>query len=206
MNYLEDTKKLLDKSNYFYIITAGMDGNYSYVNKHYANQFAYIHRELQGQPYHITMHEDDRDICREVSEKCFANPGLLFPATIRKHDGKGGYIYTQWEYCAILDEENNPVGIFCLGYNITEFIGDKIRLNGAMDQIQEKSNLLNKVAFQQSHLIRAPLTNILALAAILEKQTNNKKLLSICNMILESALNLDQVIRDIVGDINHQKQ
>lgn len=201
MKYLEETKRLLDKSNSFYIITSGMDGTYSYVNQHYANQFNYIHKEFVGQPYHITMHIDDRKICAEVSQKCFANPGLLFPAIIRKHDGNGGYIYTQWEYRAIFDEDENPTGILALGYNITEFIADKNRLEGAMDEIDKKSMLLTKIAFQQSHEIRAPLTNILALTGILEKRTKDEQLLPLCKMIMESALNLDNAVRSIVGNI-----
>lgn len=202
MKHLEETKKLLHKSSYFYIITAGMDGNYSYVNQHYADQFAYVHKKLEGQPYHITMHPDDCETCREVSEKCFANPGILFPATIRKHDGKGGYLYTQWEYRAMFDEDGTPAGIFCLGYNITEFVADRLLLNGARNEIREKAGLLNKVAFQQSHLIRAPLTNILSLAAILEKRTDDKQLLSLCHMILDNALRLDREIKGMVGDIS----
>lgn len=201
MRYLEETKRLLEKSNSFYIITSGMDGTYSYVNQHYANQFDYIHKEFIGQPYHITMHNDDRKICTEVSQKCFANPGLLFPAIIRKHDGNGGYICTQWEYRAMFDDNGNPKGIIALGYNITQFIADKNRLEGAMDEIEQKSMLLTKIAFQQSHEIRAPLTNILALTDILEKRTTDEQLLSLCRMIMESALNLDNAVRSIVGNI-----
>lgn len=198
MNHFEETKKLLERSNYFYIITTGMDGNYSYVNPHYAEQFGYIHQKFVGQPYHITIHPDDRETCAEVSSRCFASPGLLFPATIRKHDGTGGYLYTQWEYRAMFEEDGSPAGIFCLGYNITQYVADRIRLEGAMNEIEKKSDLLSTIAFQQSHLVRAPLTNILALSAILEKHTDDRQLLSLCRMIIDSAEKLDHAVRTIV--------
>lgn len=178
-----------------------MDGNYAYVNQHYAEQFAFVNETLVGQPYHVTMHPDDRKTCEDVSLKCFQNPGSLFPATIRKHDGKGGYLYTQWEYRAMFDEMGAPAGIFCLGYNITQFVADRIRLDGALDEIEKKSVLLSRISFKQSHLVRAPLTNILALTAILEKQTEDKELLNLCRMILDSAESLDLAIRDIVGSM-----
>lgn len=204
MKNFSETKKLLEKSNSFYIITSGMDGNYSYVNEHYAKQFNYIHENFVGQPYHITMHEDDREICSEVALKCFENPGSLFPAIIRKHDGLGGYIYTQWEYQAMFDEQGNPEGIFCLGFNITEFVAHKTLLDGAMDQIRQKSHLLSKIAFNQSHLIRAPLTNILSLVPLLQKYSYDKQSLSLCKMIYESAVNLDNSVKSIVSNIDEQ--
>jgi len=205
MKNFQKIKKLLERSNYFYIITAGIDGNYSYVNQHYATQFKYIHEDFVGQPYHITMHEEDREICREVSIKCFENPEALFPAVIRKHDGHGGYLYTQWEYRAMLDDGGNPAGIFCLGYNITQFIAQQQLLNGAMNQIEEKSHLLEMIAFRQSHTIRAPLTNILSLIPLLQKNTKDRQLLSLCEKILESAINLDNAIRSIVSNIDDQE-
>jgi len=202
MDHIQTTKTLLENSNYFYIIISGMDGNYSYVNPHYAAHFSYIHENFVGQPYHITMHVGDRQTCQEVSIKCFENPGQLFPAIIRKHDGQGGYIYTQWEYKALFDEHGNPEGIFCLGYNITDYIADKRRLEGAMSEIEQQSNLLSKIAFQQSHAIRAPLTNIIALTKILQKYKKDDELYLLCQMILDSATNLDKSIRRIVEDIS----
>ncbi|WP_165825367.1 PAS domain S-box protein [Pedobacter yonginense] len=198
---MTETKALLESSNYFYIIIAGMDGNYAYVNPHYAEQFSYISDDFVGQPYHVTMHEDDRQTCQEVSIKCFENPGHLYPATIRKHDGKGGYLYTQWEYKAIFDDAGQPLGIFCLGYNITQFVSDREHLEGAINKIEQTNSLLNKISYQQAHLIRAPLTNILALTEILEKRSDSEELKSICTMIVESAIKLDGVVKGIVDDI-----
>ena len=93
MKHFNETRDLLNNSVLFYIIATSMDGNYSYVNGNYANEFSHINSNFVGLPYHITMHPDDMNTCMEVSLKCFQNPGKLFPATIRKHDGNGGYIY-----------------------------------------------------------------------------------------------------------------
>ena len=62
----EDTINLLENSNFYYIITTGMDGNYSYVNTHYANTFGYVADNMAGKPYYITMHPDDTKVCEEV--------------------------------------------------------------------------------------------------------------------------------------------
>ena len=199
MKHFEETKELLHNSILFYIIATGMDGNYSYVSKSYAKEFAHINSNFVGQPYHITMHPDDMNSCIEVSIKCFENPNKLFPATIRKHDGEGGYIYTQWEYKAMFDDQKNPIGIFCLGYNITKYVGEQLMLQTAQEEIGKNSVAMEKIVFQQSHLMRAPLSNIIGLTSILDKTLLDVNTSNICDMISESANQLDEVIKSIVN-------
>lgn len=199
MKHFEETQKLLNNSVLFYIVAIDMEGNYSFINQHYASEFDHINNDFLGQPYHITMHPDDRNTCIEVAAKCFENPGKLFPATIRKHDGNGGYVYTQWEYRAMFDEQQHPAGIFCLGYNITKFVAEKLELQSAQKEIVKNLDIIEKITFQQSHLIRSPLSNIIGLVGTLDKTdlgTNNS---NICDMISESATQLDEVIKSIIN-------
>ncbi|SHM00297.1 PAS domain-containing protein [Flavobacterium xinjiangense] len=198
MQNFEETKTLFNNSSLFYIISTDMDGKYSFINEHYAKQFSHVDTTLVGKPYYITMHPDDRNTCIEVSTKCFENPTKLFPATIRKHDGEGGYVYTQWEYKAMLDDKKNPAGIFCLGYNITKYVGEELQLQKANEKIEQNSNTLKNIIFQQSHLVRAPLSNIIGLTSILDKTLLDSNTSNICDMILESSRQLDEIIKSIV--------
>jgi K+-sensing histidine kinase KdpD len=198
MKNLEETKKLLDKSVLFYIVSVDMDSKYSYINGHYEREFSHIKKELTGQPCFVTMHPDDMNTCVAVSTKCFENPGQLFPATIRKHDGKGGYVYTQWEYKAMFDEQNNPVGIFCLGYNISKYVAEASLLLTAKEEIEVNALKMKQIIFEQSHLIRAPLSNIIGLCSILDKSLLDANTSNICDMIVESSKHLDEVIHSVV--------
>jgi len=197
MKYFEETKKLLGKSNYYYIIAIDMQGTYTYVNSHYNRAFS-PNESIIGKSYETTMHPDDMKICEEVAAKCFANPDDLFPASIRKHDGKGGYVFTQWEYKAMYDKHGNPSGIFCLGNDITQFVAESQQRQLAETEIEKKVLKLKEIAFQHSHLIRAPLSNILGLAQLLENSAIDNSTANICKMILESSTQLDNVIRNIV--------
>lgn len=175
-----------------------MQGTYSYINEHYANAFGHYSENLIGQPYYVTMHPDDRNICHEVSLKCFANPDMLFPATIRKHDGKGGYVITQWEYKAMFDEENNPSGIFCVGHDITTYISERKSLETVTKKAHKTEKALKQLSFNQSHLVRAPVANIIGLANILDKMEVDTNTRNIYSLLLDSANQLDTVINDIV--------
>ena len=194
---LKATKTLLDNSSSYYIICTDTDGNYSYVNKHYARKFKATRENMVGEPFHVTMHPDDIKICEEVGAKCFEHPGKLFPATIRKHDGKGGYVVTQWEFTLMI-EEGEIVGVFCLGYDITEFVRAKSEIETVTKDIEVKNELLDEIAFQQSHIVRAPLANIMGLVSLLKNLELGPNASSLITMLEESSNQLDDVVRGIV--------
>ncbi len=196
-NFIE-TINLLENSNFYYVIIAGMDSNYRYVNTHYASAFGYIAENMVGKPYYITMHPDDRKVCEETSIKCFHNPDRSFPATIRKHDGKGGYIITQWEYRAMLDDDKQPSGMFCMGYDITEYEKANEQLEVAKTEIVQKNTVLEQIGWEQSHIIRRPVANIIGLVNILNKMELDQNLINICEMLTDSAEQLDEAINNIV--------
>lgn len=201
MQDFKQTRHLLEHSNYFYLISVGMDGKYVYTNANYLNQFKFIAEDLVGKPYDITMHPEDCLICQQASLRCFLNPGELVPATIRKHDGLGGYICTQWEFRAILDDRGEKAGIFCIGYDITALIAERNTSQKVSEQIQVHSTLLDEVVFQQTHTVRAPLTNLIALTRILQKSHSHELRNNLANMILETAKKLDDIIIDIVRNV-----
>ncbi len=185
INEFDGTIALLDNSLIYYIICTDTDGNYSYINRNYARTFHYIDDNFVGKPYYITMHPDDRKTCEETSYKCMQHPDSTFPATIRKHNGSGGYIITQWEYKAMFNDEGVFTGMFCLGFDITE--------------LDKKKDTLKQIAFEQSHLVRAPLSNILGLINILHKMEMDESLKTMIDMLQESSRKLDAVIRQIVN-------
>ena len=202
MNNFTETINLLEHSNFYYVIIAGMDSNYSYVNSHYASAFGHIAKEMVGKPYSITMHPDDTNVCGEVAALCFQNPDRSFPATIRKHDGKGGYIITQWEYRAMFDEQNQPAGVFCMGYDITEHVITNKKLEVANTEIEEKNIVLEQIGWEQSHIIRRPAANIIGLVDILNKMDLDQNTSNICEMLTDSAKQLDEAIISIVRKID----
>ena len=171
-------KALLHNSNTFYLIAVTMDSTYGYVNTLYQKQFESQYGNLVGQHYSLTIHEDDLAICGAVGAQCFAEPKANFPATIRKHDGKGGYIATQWDYRAMLDEQGNPLGIFCIGYDITSFM--------------QKSAALHQMEMIQSHVIRKPIANLVGLIDLLKTVATSPESAEILTMV-----------NSAVGDLDH---
>ncbi|MDN3583428.1 PAS domain-containing protein [Mucilaginibacter flavus] len=190
MNHFAQVNQFLKDSSFFYTIAIGMDSTYTYVSKNYDRNFEFTNGTLLGRHFSVTLHPEDVAICAQVGGQCFSAPGELFSATLRKHDGSGGYVTTQWEMQALFDQQGQPEGIFCIGYNITEFVDTQSRLASA-------NNQLSDIGFMQSHLVRKPLANIIGLSKLISEELKDEKTGQLCAMLLESADELDQVVRDI---------
>lgn len=190
MEYVQSTIKLLRESKFFYTIVVDMQGNYSYVSPNYDAHFSFLGETLTGKPFQTTLHPDDWQICAKVGEQSFNRPDAMHQATLRKHDGNGGYIYTHWEFRAIFDKEATPSGIFCMGYNIT----DHIETQNLAEMQSEK---LEQIVSIQSHDVRRPLANILGLIEMLDGTENLQDLSKLKVMLKGSAEELDLVIRRI---------
>jgi PAS domain S-box-containing protein len=179
----EEVKALLGDSGTYYLIAVNMDSNYSYVNKRYADIFRPIHGDLVGKNYAITMHPDDQQTCQVVSEMAFTHKDSVFPATLRKHDGKGGFIITRWEYKAMFDDNGEPAGMFCIGHDITELI----QLSGELEQIK----------VSHSHSIRRYVANLIGLGKLVKEATELGDIQDAAKMIVQSATDLDKVVREL---------
>jgi len=197
MQTFEETKKLLNNSTIYYLIAVGMDSNYSYINERYRRIFEEFYGDLVGQHYSITMHRDDTEVCRSVSEKAFAQPDKVFPAIIRKHDGKGGYVITQWEYKAMFSAQHEPMGVFCIGHDITEYMQNSIELKHTRESLTKTQLTLAQINYIQSHVVRKPIANIMGLSLLLKTMEMTPELEKIFSMINESAEELDEVIKDM---------
>jgi PAS domain S-box-containing protein len=197
MHYFEETLTLFRNSAFYYTICLSMDGTYSYVSPSYDQNFSFTNDTLTGKPFYVTLHPDDIKVCEEVGNNCFQNPGTALPAILRKHDGKGGFIITQWELRAFFDDKNNPAGIFCIGHNVTEYIAAKDELIDVTSKIEKKEELLNEIGFINSHVIRKPLANIIGLTSLLEQMEIGEKLQEIIKMLNKSAVELDLQVKKI---------
>ena len=177
MKNFSSIKALLHSSDTFYLIAVNLDSTYSYLNPLYSAHFEPQHGQLTGKHYAVTMHPEDTKICEEVAAQCFTDPKGIFPAVIRKHDGQGGYVVTQWDYKAMMDDQGNPLGIYCIGYDITTFV-------------RERANLehLNHI---QSHVIRKPIANLMGLISLLGASRHDPSAAELIEMIRTEVKALD---------------
>jgi PAS domain S-box-containing protein len=106
--------------------------------------------------------------------------------------------------------DNSYKNVLDRSFLVFNNVGELVRLIGSMEDITERQSYLQTVEAQnqrlqeigwtQSHLVRAPLTNIMAIAELLSYEVQcedtTKDLIS---HLLKSAGDLDDIIRDIIN-------
>ncbi|MDF3819574.1 PAS domain S-box protein [Leptospira sp. 96542] len=107
-----------------YIIRTDLQGRYSYYNKKFADDFAWIHNdeEILGRYSLETVKEYDHEKVKLIASECIQNPGKVFKVEIDKPKKNGAVVTTLWDFLCISDENGNPTEIQCVGVDISERI------------------------------------------------------------------------------------
>ena len=111
---------LLNSETYSLVIT-DLEGRYSYVNNVFKNRFAFMNMNFVGQPFSVAVHPQDVEKCNIIAYQCVINPNKSFKVRVRKPDNLvGDFYWTDWEFSLFKDQQKKPIGILCLGHDITE--------------------------------------------------------------------------------------
>ena len=104
----------------YYIIATDLEGRYTFVNDLFKSRFEYMGIDLIGKPFGITIHPDDVDIANQAAYQCITEPHKTVTIEIRKpRPVQGEFYWTQWEFSLLKDTNEEPIGIICIGNDIT---------------------------------------------------------------------------------------
>jgi signal transduction histidine kinase len=178
--------ELLKTSHTFYLVLVDNRGHYAYINEYFLEKYADFYKDRAERPANAALHPDDHQVAYDASVYCVQNPHECHQATLRKLNGRGGYIITQWDFKANLLADGTVSGVIGVGYDITDF-------ETRQDHIKFLSSTLRDVAYKQSHLIRRPLANIIGLADMLENSDIDESAKVIVKLLKQSCheLNLE---------------
>jgi len=107
---------------------------------------------------------------------------------VRQREVNGRHVYEELSFNPIRDLRSEVIGVNCFLRDITES-------QEHLHQIEDQNKRLREIAWIQSHLVRAPLANILGLVELcsLDDSPNAE----IIPKLKKAADDLDRVIRDI---------
>ncbi|MDP3394257.1 PAS domain-containing protein [Sediminibacterium sp.] len=184
---------LRNSSTYSLIIT-DLEGKYIYVNDVFEQRFSFLSPHFVGEHISVAIHPEDLAKCDEVVQKCFIHPDKSFPIEIRKPSNlKNEYHWTHWEFSLFKDKAGTPVGILCLGHDIT---ASKAKEN----QIVQQNERLKQITWQQSHEVRRHMVNMMGLYKLIKDSavlTETEKIEKL-DLLLNETKELDQIIHAIV--------
>ncbi|GAB4133814.1 MAG: hypothetical protein Fur0027_22230 [Raineya sp.] len=108
-------------SEIFFVVITDMEGKYLFVNDVFKKRFAFITQEWEGKDSFIAIYPEDHQVCLKAVEQCFNNPDKVVKVHLRKPaTNQNDFYWTQWEFSVFKDQDQNHIGILCLGNDITE--------------------------------------------------------------------------------------
>jgi PAS domain S-box-containing protein len=106
-----------------YVIRIDRQGNFTYANPEFIHTFHYDDKELMGTAYYSTIYHKDFQRTQEIAEECWRSPGQLAKLIIKTPIQKTKrFLWTEWEFKALVDENNLVNEIQGIGQNVTEKI------------------------------------------------------------------------------------
>lgn len=113
--------EFLHNSETYSLVITDLEGKYIFVNEIFKKRFLFMNIDFIGQPFSLTIHPEDIEKYNIASYECITNPSKTVKIQVRKPDTHIGNFYlTEWEFSLFKDQNGQPVGVLCLGHDITE--------------------------------------------------------------------------------------
>ncbi len=195
--------KMLTKATVEAIIDWDIQNNEVMWGEGFQTMLGYDLRENDFNLWSKNIHADDRKRVLSELSKTMSDPTKqYFNAEFRFLKANGDITYVQHRGIFIRDAKGRAIRALGAMIDLTEAL-DKIR------KIESQDRALKEIAWTQSHVVRAPLANLMGLISLLKNKGNlgmsDEVLLG---YISDSAEKLDNVIREIVGKtvVTEQKE
>lgn len=134
--------------------------------------------------YLAMIHPEDRVRVEGILQKAHMEGGEeIFEQRILRADGAVRYLRSWFK--AVQDEQGNPLRYYGASMDIT--------------REKEHAKVMAQIAWQQSHVVRAPLARIMGIVNLISEEVvvDREEELNLLTRIAESANELDRVIKDI---------
>ncbi len=196
-----------------YVIRTDTDGNYTYANSRFLEQFGYTQTGIMGKSSMDSIYSEDHQKTLDAVMTCYKIPGRPISVTLRKTRADGVMIWTDWEFTAILDNLGVVSEIQCVGLDATSRIEtEKARLEAEelrlqLQQQEELNQIKTRMMTRISHEFRTPLSIIRSSTNLLERYSDRmdeerrlEKLIHINDEVDHLTKMVDDMGRILKGD------
>lgn len=179
-----------------FILISDNEGNRKFANKSYCDFFQLSEQEVIEQNYYSLIPIAEREAYySKISQISIDKPSITHVHQLLSPNGEQRW--TLWNETATFDHNGNFIELLSIGRNVDKMIRAK--------QIREEYiQVLEQTIFKASHEVRQPISNILGLAQILEKDNyDDNELEDIVDFFRESANKLDIFTKELTEFIHN---
>ncbi|TAG59847.1 MAG: PAS domain S-box protein [Cytophagales bacterium] len=126
-------------------ISTDLKGTFTYMNAHFMEISGFQNLEQANKNELKSILFVDATTAIEASKRLISRQSTLEQIEIRKPLADGTYNWTYWEFTLLTKEQNQPIGINCMGYDITQ-IKNAETDNSKIQQLINQSNVISDLA------------------------------------------------------------
>jgi len=120
ISYVQNMVRLFQHSRQFYYVTTDQQGNYTYVNHYFREQFAHLAEDFIGTSFISSILNEDIEKCQDAFSLCLAEPGKPVTVELRKPSSHNSLYWTSWEISSLQGADGIVKGIQCIGVDVTK--------------------------------------------------------------------------------------
>ncbi len=197
----EDIKVALNRS----AILAYTDGKgvITYVNDKFMEISQYSREELIGADHRIV---NSGYHPKEFMKKLWTTikSGEVWVGEIKNKAKDGSFYWVRTTIVPSVDESGKIAQFITIRYDITDRKKAELAIKKQQEELENKNNKLEKIAWSFSHNVRAPIVTIMGLSNVFNYENQYDKInKEVLNKISTPIKSLNDLVSSIVKDINN---
>lgn len=202
------------------ILRLAPDGTVTYFNEYAERFFGFAAAEILGKPVAgsvIPWHEADAGRARsDMVAAILAAPERHADNESESITRDGRRVFVRWANRVMLDEQQRPIGVLCIGHDITEkklvdaelaqhrkhleeLVQERtVALSVAKDAAEAANRAKSTFLATMSHELRTPMNAIMGMTDLALRRANDAKQIGQLNMVLQASEHLLGIINDIL--------
>ncbi len=184
-------------------IATNLDGVVTYWNKAAENIYGWKQKEAIGNNIiDLTPAETNKEEAIQIMEALKKGQTWSGEFEVQKKDGTIFPILIA--NSPIYDENNEISGMIGISSDITQKVKYEKLLKQHTEELERSNTALKKIAWTQSHVVRAPIARILAVINLLEEQPDSLEEISFWIKQLKiSTCEMDEIVKKIINETNN---
>lgn len=177
----------------YYTVVLDAAGDYIAVNAHYK---AHIAPQLVADVSCSILkdvQQEDHQLFLEAFTTCCSNAQVPQQVLLRMKDADGDMLPVHWEFSVTYQRDGTRI-VGCQGFAVSNYY----------NIIEKHKAIINQLSYDQNHVYRKSVANILGIINLLEFMPLDEHSRSLIQIIQEHTLLLDSDIRAAIALLHHQ--
>jgi hypothetical protein len=182
-----------DNTTLYYTVLLDTAGEYLSVNAHYKAHIAPIISAKGGCSMLQDLQTEDHQVFKEAIQACLSHEEVPQQVLLRMTDAEGDMLPIHWEFSVSTSVSGASI-IGCQGFAVRNYY----------NIIEKHKALISQLSYNQNHVYRKSVANILGVLNLLEFMPLDEHSRSLLHIIQEHTVLLDKDIRAAIDLFHNQ--